>query len=75
MLIEPDIVPTSGKFEAANNGDNEATFKQYKELATKTLERIQHLELVTVNPMIPTVSSLNQEIRIIGIARERVETL
>lgn len=26
-------------------------------------------------PMFPTLSSLNQEIRIIGVARERVETL
>lgn len=30
---------------------------------------------VPLNPMFPTLSSLNQEIRIIGVARERVETL
>ncbi|WP_265461153.1 LexA family protein, partial [Haemophilus influenzae] len=30
VLIDPDIVPTPGKFVAAINGDNEATFKQYK---------------------------------------------
>ncbi|CBW29807.1 LexA family protein [Haemophilus influenzae] len=75
VLIDPDIVPTPGKFVAAINGDNEATFKQYKELGTKTPEGIPHFELVPLNPMFPTLSSLNQEIRIIGVARERVEML
>ena len=75
VLIDPDIAPTPGKFVAAINGDNEATFKQYKELGTRTPEGIPHFELVPLNPMFPTLSSLNQEIRIIGVARERVETL
>ena len=75
VLIDPDILPTPGKFVAAINGDNEATFKQYKELGTRTPEGIPHFELVPLNPMFPTLSSLNQEIRIIGVARERVETL
>lgn len=75
ILIDPDIVPTPGKFVAAINGNNEATFKQYKELGTRTPEGIPHFELVPLNPMFPTLSSLDQEIRIIGVARERVETL
>ena len=75
VLIDPDIVPTPGKFVAAINGDNEATFKQYRELGTKTPEGIPHFELVPLNPMFPTLSSLNQEIRIIGVARERIEVL
>lgn len=75
VLIDPDIMPTPGKFVAAINGNNEATFKQYKELGTRTPEGIPHFELVPLNPMFPTLSSLNQEIRIIGVARERVETL
>ncbi len=55
-LIDPDIVPTPGKFVVAINGDNEATFKQYKELRfTKTPERIPHFELVPLNPMFPNI--------------------
>ncbi len=75
VLIDPDILPTPGKFVAAINGDNEATFKQYKELGTRNEYGIAHFELVPLNPMFPTLSSLNQEIRIIGVARERIEAL
>ena len=75
VLIDPDILPTPGKFVAAINGDNEATFKQYKELGTRTPEGIPYFELVPLNPMFPTLSSLEQEIRIIGVARERIEVL
>lgn len=46
-----------------------------KELGTRNEYGIAHFELVPLNPMFPTLSSLNQEIRIIGVARERVETL
>nr|DAP20438.1 MAG TPA: hypothetical protein [Bacteriophage sp.] len=46
-----------------------------KELGTRTPEGIQHFELVPLNPMLPTLSSLNQEIRVIGVARERIEVL
>ena len=48
-----------------------------KELGTRNENEygIAHFELVPLNPMFPTLSSLNQEIRIIGVARERVETL
>ncbi len=46
-----------------------------KELGTRTPEGIQHFELVPLNPMFPTLSSLNQEIRVIGVARGRIEVL
>lgn len=75
VLIDPDIAPTPGKFVAAINGDNEATFKQYKELGTRNEYGIAHFELVPLNPMFPTLSSLNQEIRIIGVAVEKREIL
>ena len=75
VLIDPDIVPTPGKFVAAINGNNEATFKQYKELGTRNEYGIAHFELVPLNPMFPTLSSLNQEIRIIGVAVEKREML
>ena len=75
VLIDPNIYPTPGKFVAAINGNNEATFKQYKELGTMTGDGLPHFELVPLNPMFPTLSSLEQEIRIIGVARERIEVL
>ncbi|WP_109079863.1 S24 family peptidase [Aggregatibacter aphrophilus] len=75
VLIDPNIYPTPGKFVAAINGNNEATFKQYKELGTMTEDGLPHFELVPLNPMFPTLSSLEQEIRIIGVARERIEVL
>nr|DAF21220.1 MAG TPA: LexA-like protein [Caudoviricetes sp.] len=75
VLIDPDIAPTPGKFVAAINGNNEATFKQYKELGTRNEYGIAHFELVPLNPMFPTLSSLNQEIRIIGVAVEKREML
>ena len=75
ILIDPDIMPAPGKFVAAINGDNEATFKQYKELGTRNEYGIAHFELVPLNPMFPTLSSLNQEIRIIGVAVEKREML
>ncbi|MGZ7907363.1 S24 family peptidase [Haemophilus sp. SZY H53] len=75
VLIDPDIAPTPGKFVAAINGNNEATFKQYKELGTRNEYGIAHFELVPLNPMFPTLSSLNQEIRIIGVAVEKREIL
>nr|DAS93822.1 MAG TPA: hypothetical protein [Caudoviricetes sp.] len=37
--------------------------------------RIAHFELVPLNPMFQILSSLEQEIRIIGVARERIEVL
>lgn len=38
-------------------------------------EVIPHFDLVPLNPMFPTLSSLNQEIRIIGVAVEKREIL
>ncbi|AHN72152.1 S24 family peptidase [Aggregatibacter actinomycetemcomitans] len=75
VLIDPNITPTPGKFVAAINGNDEATFKQYKELGVIAENGMPHFELVPLNPMYPTLSSLNQEIRIIGVARERIEAL
>lgn len=75
VLIDPNICPTPGKFVAAINGNDEATFKQYKELGVLSENGMPHFELVPLNPMYPTLSSVNQEIRIIGVARERIEAL
>ncbi len=75
VLIDPSIYPTPGKFVAAINGNNEATFKQYKELGVLSESGMPHFELVPLNPVYPTLSSLNQDIRVIGVARERIESL
>lgn len=75
VLIDPQLAPTPGRFVAAINGDNEATFKQYKELGVLSKNGIPHFELIPLNPLFPTLSSLNQEIRIIGVAVEKIEAL
>ena len=75
ILIDPNISPSPGKFVVAINGKDEATFKQYKELGIMSENDTPHFELVPLNPMFPVLSSLNQEIRIIGVARERIEAL
>ena len=75
VLIDPDILPTPGKFVAAINGDNEATFKQYKELGTRNEYGMPHFELIPLNTMFPTLSSLDQDIHIIGVAVEKREML
>ncbi|HBO37213.1 MAG TPA: LexA family transcriptional repressor [Pasteurellaceae bacterium] len=75
VLIDPTLYPVPGKFVAAINGNNKATFKQYKELGILSSSGTPHFELVPLNPMFPTLSSLNQEIRIIGVAVERREEL
>ncbi|OOF72958.1 repressor [Rodentibacter caecimuris] len=75
VLIDPDLAPTPGKFVAAVNGDGEATFKKYKELGTFDEWGSPHFELVPLNDVFPTLSSLNQEIRIIGVAVEHRQGL
>lgn len=75
VLIDPTIAPTPGKFVAAINGSDEATFKQYKELGTRNEYGVPHFELMPLNPVFPTLSSLEQDIRIIGVAVEKREML
>ena len=75
VLIDPTIAPTPGKFVAAINGSDEATFKQYKELGTRNEYGTPHFQLVPLNDFYPTLSSLDQEIRIIGVAVEKRELL
>lgn len=75
VLIDPTIAPTPGKFVAAINGDDEATFKQYRELGYRNEYGVPHFELVPLNSMFPTLSTVNQEIRVIGVAVEKRELL
>ncbi|MFK3558307.1 LexA family protein [Pasteurella multocida] len=71
VLINPKLQPHPGDFVAAVNGSGEATFKQYKELGEISESSGRpHFELVPLNPLYPTLSTKNQDIRIIGIGVE-----
>lgn len=65
VIVDPSIKPTPGEFVVAMNGESEATFKKYRELGYDEHERIQ-FELIPLNPDYTIISTLNQQIRIIG---------
>ena len=65
VIIDPAIKPFPGEFVVAVNGDEEATFKKYRELGYDEHERMQ-FELIPLNPDYTTMSTLKQQIRIIG---------
>lgn len=66
VIIDPKVEPHAGEFVAAINGDYEATFKKYRLLEDLDEYGRQHFELVPLNPDWHSMSSLKQEIRIIG---------
>lgn len=65
VIIEPAIEPTPGEFVVAMNGESEATFKKYRELGYDEHERLQ-FELIPLNSDYKKMSSLTQQIRIVG---------
>lgn len=65
IIIDPTIKPMPGEFVVAVNGEEEATFKKYRELGYDEHERMQ-FELIPLNRDYPSMSSLKQQIRIIG---------
>ena len=65
VIIDPAIKPFPGEFVVAVNGDEEAIFKKYRELGYDEHERMQ-FELIPLNPDYTTMSTLKQQIRIIG---------
>ena len=65
VIIDPVIKPIPGEFVVAMNGESEATFKKYRELGYDEHERMQ-FELIPLNPDYTTMSTLKQQIRIIG---------
>ncbi|HDL5698499.1 TPA: helix-turn-helix domain-containing protein [Mannheimia haemolytica] len=66
VIIDPDVQPHAGEFVAAINGDYEATFKKYRPLEDLDEHGRQHFELIALNPDYHKLSTLKQEIRIIG---------
>lgn len=65
IIIDPKITPLPGELVVAMNGESEATFKKYRELGYDEHHRMQ-FELVPLNPDYPSMSTLKQQIRIIG---------
>lgn len=75
VLIDPAIYPQPGDFVAALNDNHEATFKKYKQLAQRAESGEPHFELIPLNDVYPTLSSLEQNIKIIGKAVEHRQCL
>ncbi|RKS87299.1 SOS-response transcriptional repressor LexA [Orbus hercynius] len=65
IIIDPTVKPMPGDFVAAVNGEEEATFKKYREIGYDEYERMQ-FELVPLNNDFPIMTSLKQQIRIVG---------
>lgn len=65
IIIDPFVKPTPGEFVVAMNGESEATFKKYRELGYDEHERMQ-FELIPLNSDYTTMSTLTQQIKIIG---------
>lgn len=70
VLIDIRKRPHPGDYVAAVNGNGEATLKRYRELGELSVSGNPHFELVPLNPDFPTLSSMKQDIRIIGVAVE-----
>lgn len=70
VLIDVRKRPHPGDFVAAVNGNGEATLKRYRELGELSPSGNPHFELVPLNQDFPTLSSMKQDIRIIGVAVE-----
>ena len=66
VIIDPNEPPHAGEFVAAINGNYEATFKKYRPLGEIDNFGREHFELIALNPDYPKLSTLKQEIRIIG---------
>lgn len=66
VIIDPNEPPHAGEFVAAINGSYEATFKKYRPLGEVDNFGREHFELIALNPDYPKLSTLKQEIRIIG---------
>lgn len=66
VIIDPSEPPSAGEFVAAINGSYEATFKKYRPLGEVDRFGREHFELIALNSDYPKLSTLKQEIRIVG---------
>lgn len=67
IIIDCGLSPRPGDYVVARNGDGEATFKQYRLIATVPVDVF---ELVPLNPMHPPIRSDQRHIEIIGVMIE-----
>ena len=67
IIVDCGLPPQPGDFVVAKNGDNEATFKQYRLLSTFPTDIF---ELVPLNPNYPTMNSSQSHLEIIGVMVE-----
>lgn len=70
VLIKRSLKARPGLYVAAVNGTGEATLKRYRELGDIAPSGNPHFELVPLNPDFPILSSMKQDIRILGVAVE-----
>ncbi|WP_246179329.1 LexA family protein [Pandoraea aquatica] len=69
IIIDPAVRPQPGDFVVAKNGCEEATFKKYRPRGIGQDGR-EVFELVPLNVDYPTISSVNEPARIIGVMVE-----
>lgn len=69
VIIEPEWEPRPGEYVAAKNGNNEATFKKYRQRGTDAEGRVI-FELVPLNDDYPTLRSDITPLTIIGVMAE-----
>ncbi|WP_386696736.1 MULTISPECIES: helix-turn-helix domain-containing protein [unclassified Lonepinella] len=66
IIVDPKVKPHAGEFVVAKNGEYEATFKKYRPLQDYNEYGNQHFELVALNPDYDKLTTLKQDIRIVG---------
>jgi SOS-response transcriptional repressor LexA len=65
IIVDPAVEPQPGRFVVAKNGENEATFKQYRQRGHNE-KGVMVVELVPMNSNYPTIRSDITPIKIIG---------
>lgn len=73
LVVDASLSPYPGCFVIAQNGSHEATFKKYRAIGYDEHGR-ETFELVPLNPDFPTMNSVQQEIRIIGVVVEHLRS-
>ena len=65
VIIDPAVRPLPGDFVVARNGEEEATFKQYRARGVG-IDGAEQFELVPLNDNYPTIRSDTRQVQIIG---------
>lgn len=73
LVVDASKPPYPGCYVIAQNGSHEATFKKYRAIGYDEHGR-ETFELIPLNPDFPTMNSVQQEIRIIGVVVEHLRS-